>query len=1190
MRYNKKKNKYFLAAILAFVLVAGVFAPVANSKDIEHIEGFESGPSYTSVIPMKKTTFVNFDKESLVDDFAYLAAVPTSVFPNNGNLVAHPLVFYEDEYEIEEDKERSLNTYQGLDYFMTDWQEFCSGEFDQLTLINLNKGKVDQWGNAKDYVEISEDNAIDIANELALNDWSYSDDAVVAVIEEEYDNPEIKTSGSVDGTLDSYNIDKKTLTVARPPIGVGGSSKKFEINDKNYKYVVTKMSWNEKIDYDLQLFDDELGMVQAAAGTYSSPFPYEEICSSYIHNYKDWYVSVSAVPKKGAGESFDELEEMYLEDPTPTGILGRAKNTIDVEVFLYPGTKLNLEPIPFGVRDVELKLKWNNPGVHLGMTLLDPIGTEIASTITHSELIHGEIESEETEITLPVQQLGETMDDESYSVCVFAVKDVESDLDFTIEYSWQQNFTREHGDSLAGAANAAVLASSLNAPLLYIKTDSIQDTTIDTLYKLGVENIHLVNFGSNLEKSLMEDLKDVGEVSNYNEPIKIYDKIREITGENDVIFTTIDPWDYWYVNERIPAGTYEGALHIGPAALIAAHHGSPVLVVDVHPKLSQAVAWATDWWNKNAISRFTEPSAGSLTLTAHRAYEFLEENGFGKIEDGDITKQNQEVIITVAGQFEIGTPWDRSFTGAGLPGRFWSSPVDSAYVICRNLFYPAMIFVNPGMEGVKFKQGSKSTIEPFLGRIKAPRGVNLVVHDQGEPEIQYPVLQTYNTFQYRFNEKAYKHWKFRYVRADGIIPYLTPSDELIDDGAAITKEGKYYPDQSESEVIPFYCNQAGYGNVFSTNFDYVTENLNQGVLIWVINSHGMFTNGGMLGMWNPESPYVYEENPWRAYEPVLWKPGHLRTYLHWLLYYYYELAKLGLGMDVPILKTLSEIRPIKFQLFSEVGCTEEPDVCAINPQLIYANKLWKPIKSTVYMHDLWGAVGVMIYRDRLLEPIKNIKEGYPLINWYAGDGKVTISPASGSEVTQTWRVAYEFDDAIDNLHSCGINTISCLPANTFLHQTWMRHGATYQVIDPWTTTDWSASWTQMLIKLFAMGYTLGEAYERGMRAVGPQYSVEDGGWWDVWENVCLFGDPNLRVFVPNDEWDKESKNTWDRPNTLSAQEDLDLDGHMPFGATDYPNAKEPSAEIPMILIIIIILILLVIIIGVGAASRKKGKK
>jgi hypothetical protein len=123
-----------------------------------------------------------------------------------------------------------------------------------------------------------------------------------------------------------------------------------------------------------------------------------------------------------------------------------------------------------------------------------------------------------------------------------------------------------------------------------------------------------------------------------------------------------------------------------------------------------------------------------------------------------------------------------------------------------------------------------------------------------------------------------------------------------------------------------------------------------------------------------------------------------------------------------------------------------------------------------------------------------------------------------------------------------------------------------------------------------MGYTLGEAYERGMRAVGPQYSVEDGGWWDVWENVCLFGDPNLRVFVPNDEWDKESKNTWDRPNTLSAQEDLDLDGHMPFGATDYPNAKEPSAEIPMILIIIIILILLVIIIGVGAASRKKGKK
>jgi hypothetical protein len=51
------------------------------------------------------------------------------------------------------------------------------------------------------------------------------------------------------------------------------------------------------------------------------------------------------------------------------------------------------------------------------------------------------------------------------------------------------------------------------------------------------------------------------------------------------VFTTIDPWTYWYVAEDKPAGEYPGALFIGPAAFIAAHHGCPVLIVDLHPQL-----------------------------------------------------------------------------------------------------------------------------------------------------------------------------------------------------------------------------------------------------------------------------------------------------------------------------------------------------------------------------------------------------------------------------------------------------------------------------------------------------------------------------------------------------------------------------------------------------------------------------
>jgi hypothetical protein len=149
----------------------------------------------------------------------------------------------------------------------------------------------------------------------------------------------------------------------------------------------------------------------------------------------------------------------------------------------------------------------------------------------------------------------------------------------------------------------------------------------------------------------------------------------------------------------------------------------------------------------------------------------------------------------------------------------------------------------------------------------------------------------------------------------------------------------------------------------------------------------------------------------------------------------------------------------------------------------------------------------------------------------------------------------------------------------------MRHGASYQIIDPWTTTDWAASWTQLIIKRYALGDTLGEAYERGMRACGPQLLVGQW-WWDIWENVCLFGDPNLRVYVPGTDFSDE--NNWEKPELLSYDENINLNGHMPFGATHYPNKKELTTKTPYILIIgIIVIILVLIVIGLSFTSKKR---
>ena len=70
--------------------------PVIAQEMEELPSGFE-GVSWTKVVPIKKACFVRFDENSLVDDFAYMAAVPASVFydEKTKRIYSYPLLFYD---------------------------------------------------------------------------------------------------------------------------------------------------------------------------------------------------------------------------------------------------------------------------------------------------------------------------------------------------------------------------------------------------------------------------------------------------------------------------------------------------------------------------------------------------------------------------------------------------------------------------------------------------------------------------------------------------------------------------------------------------------------------------------------------------------------------------------------------------------------------------------------------------------------------------------------------------------------------------------------------------------------------------------------------------------------------------------------------------------------------------------------
>jgi len=1213
---NKVINVNVIVSILVVSsMLVGTILPVTLADTSKtYSNGFERGVSWKPYIPLKRTTFVNYDNTTYTDDYAYLAAIPANVFydENTDTIYTNPLLYYQDEYDVEEEKERSLDARQGIDYFMEDWMGYSNGYLDQMTLINVPKSKLDQDWKAQNYTTIMHDNPFQIASDLALHDWSYSKEAVVAVIDTEAEKPDNMTYGTLQGSISS-NRDVLQEHFEIPQTNeVYPIYNEFTVPD-GYKFIKVR-SWypcfyldfgipgfegiiNMSVpagDRDMQIYCEQDGdwMMAAITSEWNAQGGMDiEKTSAYVYKSGKWRIALTDVPTKDIG-----TRSVYTtdDDPQETSIdasiepqvhrrfltigFGRYGSLLDVlknmrqvtyqvDIEMYPGVTLDIpESPPYGCRNAQFELTWNDPSVDLGISLIGPAGEEVLSTreegvqaSCHFAGQTGYLQTyDEGETGMIVERLGELKEGEAYSLCVFATNELSSSVDFSIQYSWEQNYTREEGDGLASASEGAILASIGNMPLLYTEANKIAECTKDALYQLGVKQLYVIDLGGYLSSTAKNELKQIGTIKNhFTQYDETYSYIRDCTGKNDVIFTTIDPWSYWYVADLEIAGEMPGALALGPATFLAAQHGSPTIIIDNHAELSSAVVWHNELWQRHPDGYSKLPTVSEMYLTGKRIYNFL--------KDHDYDKEGMETIITLGGQFDIGLPWDRVFVGKGKPGRFLGSPTDLSVWVSKTVFYPQIVFQNPAADissGGAVDQlinGSSSRRRfPWRGSF----GLQITKPSQ-EETFQYPVLDTLICYDHKFNTRASKYWGFTYKCADESVPGITQSLEPIDEGVMIAvngQEGGYLADLSGSEVQPFYLKQAGYDPVFSTNFDANMHNLNQGVLLWLINTHGGPQDGGMLMFWDVESEYPFgypaipfagygkETNPWRGYEWLLGstdEPDTMTSEIHGILP-----ALLGnpnpqgIRFVTTALDWAAAIRPIR-DIIGKLA--NLPILRLITPE-------W--LKDTEDYHD-----GVII--TVLL-------------------GRFGTSWCNGSQI----------DDSIGNIHSTGISSVACLPAGKYLHLTLMRHGSVFQIMDPWATSWYSDVWQNGVPRGIALGQTIGEIYAEGISKVGILYITEPPQWWwDLAENVCLYGDPDLRIWVPSTEF--SSKNNWEPQDVeslkYSSSDDFFVDGHMPFGVTSYPKAREPEDPWMQLLWIVVIVAILSIII-IGSIVLLKGKK
>ena len=1157
------KIRLFAVVYIIFLMLVGALLPMSQAADLKFVKGFDKGPSYEPVVPLKRVTFVNFDENSYLDDYAYLASVPTAVFNNEGKLFSNPLLFYQDEYPVKEDKDRALNARQGIDYFMEDWMTYCNGMLDKMTLINVPKNKLENSWKAKDYATIESDNPYDIASKIALDEWSYSDNAVVAVIDKNFEKPSDNTvQGKVTGSISADKKTKNETFFVSQTNKLNPQFYEFDVPE-GYKYIKVG-TWFPGIAYeispfiwvaipsgdkDLQLYcryDDKWMMVSAKAVNTNQwgPNSEDERIEAYIYKSGSWKVGITDFPTKADTAESSNKNQKFFRYGSWGQIFSALRKGVNyqTDIALFPGTEIKIpDNPPFECNNVKLKLTWNNPSASLGFSLIGPGGEVVFSVANESRTDYQEMNLDE---------LGQCLPGESYSICVFTMDDLESPVNFNVEYSWNQRITKDEGDSLASATEGSVLASLLNAPLLYTSPSQLPQKSIDTLYKLGIENVYLVDIGNHLSNDVINSIKDIAKIKEcYNELKQVYKGIMDITNQNDVIFTTIDPWSYWFGDKNIPAGETKAGLFIGPAAYCAAQHGSPVIIVDCEPQLSSAVVWHNEFWKRYASMRLDkELSISEMYLTGTRVYDFLKEN--------DFDKTGMETMITVADQYDIGASWDRVFPGRATPGRIFGSPVDTAYWISHNVFYPALIFLNPGMNpsGVELINGSISHRRPLLAWGK----FGLVIDRPAQKETYtYPVLNTYTSYCYRFNERSIKYYGTKYQTADGIIPGETNSFEAIDDGANLKTTGEagaFYPDINPSEMVPFYTTKGGYSNVFSTNFSAVMEDLNGGVILWSKSGHG-HAGYGALSFWDAPTSLngilglagaKKESNPWRGYEVYLGStknPDTMTMEVHGIIP-----ALIGNPNINGLIRTGVDWAPAVHPILDNIGklLSKIPIIKRITPE-------W--LKDTTDYEDGY---------------INSVMFGY---------------------MPQIFHDSLEMDDALRNIHSVGCNIGDCTPMGTYLHLTLVRHGSVFQIIDPWATSWYSNVWDQSFPRDVALGDTVGQAYTKGISHTGILYISEPPQWWwDSGENVCFYGDPDLRMFVPGTDY--SDTNHWTKEDTkpLQYDEDLSVAGHMPFGVSSYPHARQQQTLLEKYLFVIISAIIVLLVIAIILIRRKKSKK
>jgi len=502
------------------VLMVGTIIPFAGSFELDATpEVYLTSELPVNQVPLSRVAFVAPNPLSYVDEFAYMAAVPTSVFYFNDTQYISPLLYSqgsESETWLLEDWSEYLSQDDGIT------QAVAIGDFAESYLLQLQ-----QDIGVKIYPRITGTSAAEIASLLAANAWSSSSTAVIGLLKDDFDT-DTTITGSATHTFQnqaSYHSEfGGTVTSGAPSsISFGPQSWAGWIEGR-FNWTGPEILTHELIDPNGEIVDYSV---------------YNQIYFSRQVGYV-----VSPLPLNfWLPKTADGLWTMNITRD------GSGTTNMENEVISHPGYTQTVT-VPSNAKWLNVSLVWDNAATDLNLALIDPNGRLAMWAPAGSILSNPGLEV----IDFPYPMSGEW-------TIVAAWMDATEEqnnigLDWTIS-----RLPTDLQQYMESAANAAVLASLLNAPLLYVYDDQIPTETDWILNRLGVTNIYLVD-PSNLQDAGLPALFGAyGTLNNLQNYSIMSSMIESLSGSQDVVIT-------------VPVG--DANEFFAPAAFSAAAHGSPV--------------------------------------------------------------------------------------------------------------------------------------------------------------------------------------------------------------------------------------------------------------------------------------------------------------------------------------------------------------------------------------------------------------------------------------------------------------------------------------------------------------------------------------------------------------------------------------------------------------------------------------